>query len=129
VDDFVSALAGDVVSQERLEALLDELSRLQPAERDSLSAFLDDGPWARGGAQELRDIDDFTQPAVLDEDLEAGLWRPGADGLVVPVPRRRGLCEPDKRLPRHLRRAPASHYSTALGFMKSPQTPEQDADP
>lgn len=127
VDAFVAALAGHVVSQERLEALLDELSKLQPTERDSLSAFLDDGPWARGGAQGLRDIDDFTQSAVLDTDLDAGRWRAGADGLVVPVPRR--LCEPDHRLPRHLRRAPASHYSTALGFTQAPQTPEQDADP
>jgi CRISPR-associated endonuclease/helicase Cas3 len=128
VEPFLAALNGRAVSQATLEALLDELSRLDPAERDTLCTFLDDGPWARGGAQELRDGDDFTVPAVLDSDIER--WHPGADGLVLPVPRRPPLAEadPQRRLPRYLRVAPASHYSPALGFMTEPLTPPQDAD-
>ncbi|MBK1699592.1 CRISPR-associated helicase Cas3' [Thiococcus pfennigii] len=124
--EFVAELAQrGTASQADLEELLERYSRLDPAEGDILTAFLDDGPWAKGGSRELRDGDDASVPAVLDADLER--WSPGAEGLVVPVPRHGGLAEPDPRLPRHLRRAPASHYSPELGFLKHPLETTQDA--
>ncbi len=122
---FIAALEGRQVGQARLEQLLDDLTRDAQPERDVLNAFLVDGPWARGGANRLRDTDDFTVSAVLDRDLPR--WRPGADGLVLPVPRSFPLTT-NPGLPRHLRQAPASHYSPALGFMKEPLTTNQDAD-
>jgi len=122
---FVADLtAAESVSQTDLEQRLEHYSQLAPKESERLAAFLDDGPWARGGEEALRDGDDFTVPAILDDDIDR--WAPGADGLVVPVPRNLALPEP--RLPRHLHRAPASHYSKTLGFRKHPADDHHGAD-
>jgi CRISPR-associated endonuclease/helicase Cas3 len=119
-------LALDAVDQSGLEALLEEHTRLDPRERDRLAAFLDDGGWARGGEEALREGEDFTLPAVLDTDLQSGRWKPGAIELVVPVPIwPEKLAEPDPRLPKHLRLAPSTHYSQSLGFTKSPMDESQ----
>ncbi|MBK5970722.1 MULTISPECIES: CRISPR-associated helicase Cas3' [Thiorhodovibrio] len=125
LDDIISESA---IDQAGLEALLEEHTRLDARERRQLATFLDDGGWARGGAEALRGGEDFTAPAVLDVDLESGRWRPGAVGIIVPVPRWPAkLAQHDKRLPRYLRRAPATHYSESLGFCKAPMDDSQGA--
>lgn len=124
-DAFIADLcaAAEGVSQTFLEQRLEHYSAKTAIEPKRLTAFLDDGPWARGGEEALRDGDDFTVPAIRDTDIDQ--WQPGAEGLVVPVPRK--LAQPDPRLPRHLHRAPADHYSPLLGFCKQPvDAPEGD---
>lgn len=113
------------VCQADLEERLEHYTSRDASEPERLAAFLDDGPWARGGAIDLRDANDFTHPAILDSDLEQGRWRPGEDGLVLPVPKWLGRY--DSRLPGYLRLAPASHYCPRLGFHRHPIYPTQGA--
>jgi CRISPR-associated endonuclease/helicase Cas3 len=121
IADLMSA---ETVSQTDLEERLEHYSRLAQKEPERLTAFLDDGPWARGGEQDLRDGDDYAVAAILDQDLPR--WAPGCEGLVVPVPRKLGRSDP--RLPLHLHVAPANHYCERFGFCKHPLNQPQGAD-
>jgi CRISPR-associated endonuclease/helicase Cas3 len=120
VPDFIGEIADRTVSQSHLEALLERYTQGGGNEADRWTAFIDDGPWACGGAEDLRDGPDLTVQAVIDMDAYLRLRRAKepTDGLVVPIPKY--LAESDTRLPRHLRRAPAEHYDPTLGFMKPP---------
>ena len=119
---FVDDIAGQMVSQARLEELLERFTQGGGREADRWTAFLDDGPWAADRGDQLRDADDHAAQAVLDivvdafrRDQRAG--RP-TDGYILPVPR--SLAVVDERLPRYLRSAPAHHYDPRLGFLKQP---------
>ncbi len=134
-DEFVSAITGRNVSQSRLQELLEQFG---PSEVvvDRYAAFLESGPWAMSREEPLRDIDELTVEAVLDnEDLEEYIRIKEArkkahkegrdrrdkglesvDGLIVPVPRK--YARPDTRVDSWRRVAPASHYDPRWGFMK-----------
>ncbi|RJQ45843.1 MAG: CRISPR-associated helicase Cas3' [Gammaproteobacteria bacterium] len=119
--ELIGKLTGKRTSQADLEGLLEEFTSAQEAEGERLIAFVADGFWSRGGAEELRENEDFTVPAVLDSDVEDYLAtrrkdEPG-DGFVVPVPRR-FVQRRDSRLPGFLYVAPSSHYVAELGFLK-----------
>lgn len=125
---FVSEIDGQPVSQARLEALLEDFTKSQGSESNRWAAFLDDGPWSSDAhCDELRDGDDRSAQAVLDTAITAFLaaQRRGdpTDGFILPAPRQ--LAAADQRLPRHLKRAPASHYDARLGLLKHPQSIHQ----
>ncbi len=119
VTAFLEDIDGTDTSQERLEELLEHYTRHGGSEGDRWAAFIDDGAWACGGAEELRDSPDYTEQAVIDIDeyLRLARLHEPTDGLIVPVPKK--LARRDAGLPRHLRMAPADHYDPALGFMKA----------
>lgn len=96
---------------------------LPPSKGDKASNFLESGPYALGGEDEFRDIEEFSISAVLNRDLEDFLKMQQAkkptDGLIVPVPRRLGK-ERDPRLPSHLAVGATEHYHAAIGFCDKP---------
>jgi len=99
VASFLEDIDGTDTSQERLEELLEHYSRHGGSEGDRWAAFIDDGAWACGGAEELRDSPDFTVQAVIDLDEYlrlAGLREP-TDGLIVPVPKYLAKRDPGSR--------------------------------
>lgn len=126
-EQFVAEIAGQLISQSHLEALLERFTQGQGREADRWTAFIDDGSWATDRSDELRDGDDRSAQAVLDDAIDAfrAAQRAGkpTDGFIVPVPRK--FATPDERLPRYLRSAPASHYHPRLGFLKQPQSTDQ----
>lgn len=119
VEPFVDALHNRGVSQQYLESLLEEYG---PRERElyDLARFIDDGPWAEGGRDGFRDVEEWTVQALLDRDVEQYLQRRArrqpTDGLLLPVPNRFGRAE--TRLPSWLRVADASHYEERFGFLE-----------
>ncbi|MDA8254111.1 MAG: CRISPR-associated helicase Cas3' [Betaproteobacteria bacterium] len=128
VSPFITEIAGKLVSQAHLERLLEKFTRGQGSESDRWAAFLDDGPWSSDShCEELRDGDDRSVQAVLDIAVDAFLTgqrrHEPTDGFILPVPRQFGAT--DDRLPRYLRRASASHYDPALGFLKQPLSAAQ----
>jgi CRISPR-associated endonuclease/helicase Cas3 len=131
---FVAEIDGRLVSQASenpdypgLEELLERFTQGQGREADRWTAFIDDGPWAADRSDELRDGDDRSAQAVLDDTIYAfrAAQRAGrpTDGFIVPVPRR--LATIDDRLPRYLRSAPATQYDPKLGFLKQPVSTDQ----
>src|SRR5262249_20084053 len=89
------------ISQIDLENALAE-APAPPARSDELSSFLKSGPYAMGGEEDFRDIEEFTVSAVLtndvDEFVKLNQGKKPTDGLILPVPRRLGR-EHDARLP------------------------------
>ena len=75
------------VNQEQLEAALEELASEIPLPKRC--QFLESGPYADGGEETLRDLDEFTIPGVLARDVDkfARLKanRQPTDGLILPV--------------------------------------------
>lgn len=125
LDEFVTALDGQSVSQARLDELLAALTSSQIGEGTRLSTFLDDGPWAAGGQEELRDGNDHTVSAILDSDVPTylALRKKGApiDGLILPAPKHpKELARQDGRLGRFLWVVPASQYDRRFGLFKHP---------
>ncbi len=116
---FARALDGKVFSQSYLEATMAEYQPVQ-REPERFSSFLHSGCYAM--SYPYREGEDFTVPAVLDNDLESWLsavehGRP-TDGFVVPVPRR--FARPHGTLGRFLKTAPATHYHPSYGFLGRP---------
>jgi CRISPR-associated endonuclease/helicase Cas3 len=119
---FLTALsAKDALSQLDLETALDQVPS-PPARGDKDSSFLTSGPYASGGEEDFRDIEEFTSRAVLrsdvDEFAQLQNQRKPTDGLIVPVPHRhaRRGGEGDSRLPSYLAVADETHYHAAIGF-------------
>lgn len=121
--NFVTALVGRSLSQADLEAAL-ELYHSSQREPERFSSFLESGSYAM--SYPYREGEDFTVPAVLDNDIEAWLAAKKTgrrtDGLVVPVPKR--LARSHASLGRFLSVAPASHYQKDLGFLDNPMQSE-----
>ena len=124
VAEFLARLAMmPRVSQADLQAALADVP--QAPELPKPSQFLQSGPWAIAGEDTFRDIEQWTRPAVLPEDVydfdrlrrSTESWR--ADGMVIPVlahqARRR-----DTRLPSYLHVAEGGHYTPALGYLDEP---------
>lgn len=120
VAEFLAAVDGQTVSQSRLEELLEQYGP-DVYEPERYAAFIDDGPWAQC-RDNLRDIGNFTQSAVLDADLPEFLrlrmQREPTDGLILAVPTGSAIAEP--RLPRGIGLAPAANYSPLFGFCRQP---------
>jgi len=96
--------------------------------------FLSSGPYADGRESNFRDIDEFTVPCVLEDELpdvvRAIQDRRPIDGFLVPVPRRFARPPeptPHERFPRWLSVAPPSHYSEQIGFADRPLTSAEGA--
>ena len=123
VREFLREFAGGrSVSQADLEQALECYGPKTP-DIPKDSRFVESGPYALAGEESFRDSQEFTVPAVLDEDLpafrELHAGRKPADGLIVPVPRRLARWgEPG--LPSYVAVAPASHYHPYLGFCDEP---------
>lgn len=117
---FLVELDGKEVSQELLAELLLKHSAPELAPGTGAS-FLDGGYYAVRG--DLREIEEYAQPCILDGDIETVLERlrrrEPIDGFVVPVPRRFTLNkqETPPGLPRYLGLAESARYSELLGFM------------
>jgi CRISPR-associated endonuclease/helicase Cas3 len=124
VGEFLTQLerADRRVSQIDLERALAAAAQ-PPAREDVLTSFLTSGPYAMGGAEDFRDIEEFTVSAVLARDVEsfAALrqTQQPTDGLILPVPRRLGR-ERDSRLPSYLALADDRHYHPLIGFCDRP---------
>ncbi len=123
---FVDKVAGPPVTQADLDRAYRDFDpgKVEPSR---LCPFLDSGPYAVGGEESFREIDEFTVACVLDSDLNAilsmlkGSHRDGKsaiDGLVVPVPRRFATePRPDKPyFPRWLSVASQAGYEPSDGF-------------
>src|SRR5262245_45764101 len=84
---FLTALGTGDVSQRRMAELLEILALREP-QADGSARFLESGYFATPGA--FRDADDYTNPCILDCDLEIvqGLLaeRKPYDGYIVGVP-------------------------------------------
>lgn len=117
--EFLARLTSGPVSQVQLEEAL----RLAPHRRpvgDKLCRFTESGPYADSREESFRDIDEFSQPGVLDVDEYLATGRAYRPGLIVPVPRH-FHAKTDSRLPRHLVVAPAARYDPALGLLEPPR--------
>jgi hypothetical protein len=82
---------------------------------------LKSGPYALGGEEDFREIEEFSRPSLLQSEVDAFLSAGKADqpGFVVPVPRKLSKERDDNlhaKLPRYLGVAPEGHYHQALGF-------------
>jgi CRISPR-associated endonuclease/helicase Cas3 len=121
---FAERLAARLrVSQSELQQALEDAP--QPAEVPSPECrFVDSGPWAMGREESFRDIDAWTRPSVVPDDVSTyeslrrasrDGWR--ADGLVLPVPVFLAKGR-DPRLPSWLAVAEGGHYSPSLGYVR-----------
>ena len=125
VADFLTEIDGQNVSQQRLQELLEKYGPAEP-EVDRYSAFVESGPWASSREENLRDIDEFTVPGILDCDAWqfANLRNQGkpTDGLLLPVPgylMRRDRCgaiERPARIPKYLALVPSDWYDRKFGL-------------
>ena len=72
--------------------------------------------------EELRDGEDYTVPAILDNDVDSFLSmetrHEPVDGLILNVPRK--FARRDGRIKSYLSVAPSSHYDPQRGFCKEP---------
>lgn len=127
--EFVDRLAAlPAVSQQQLEALLEELSPRMPADGADWIAFIEDGFWSRGGGSFMEE-DGWSVTAVLTEDLSEfqalrARHQP-IDGLILPCPRNLArLADQDTAraylLPRYVRIAESAHYSLRWGLSNEP---------
>ena len=124
VSDFLKSLVSRAqVSQSDLEEALREFGPTR-ADVPKVSSFLESGPYAMGGDESFRDIDQFTVPAILDDDIEEFFdlqsQKMPIDGLVVPVPNQRKFFlernDVTKRIPRYMQIASRHYYHANLGF-------------
>jgi CRISPR-associated endonuclease/helicase Cas3 len=117
---FLLELGARDVSQRTMAELLEKHSLREP-QADGSARFLDGGYFATPGM--FRDADDFTNPCILDSDLEAvkkllDSHKP-YDGNVVGVPRNMILdCANNPAwLPKFLGIAPSEFYDEDRGFL------------
>ncbi len=123
IQDFLSALDGQTVNQERLEELLDKFGD-SARETDRYTAFIKDRAWAQSREKELADIKETSFQAILDRDISRywQLRKEGkpTDGLLLPVPRfPEGLTWENERIGPFLRIASEVHYDPQYGFSKT----------
>jgi len=119
--DFLGCVTGnDAASQADLEVGLD---RFGPKSTDApkLNSFLASGPYAMGGDDSFRDIDEFNVQAVLSNEVEDYVNATPSlrAGFILPVPKKIKPAS-DHRLPRHLFIADSRHYCTLTGFWDKP---------
>ena len=116
-DNFVDWLAkSSPVSQMDLEEGM-QLFGSTGIEAERRSSFLTSGPYAMAGEDSFRDIEEFSQQCVLDEDIDHFL-KASADkraGFVCPVPKKLKPITHDK-LPKYLRVGHASNYKPETGY-------------
>jgi CRISPR-associated endonuclease/helicase Cas3 len=121
LEGFCQSVAGQEVSQQYLEQLLEDYGPNDP-EIERYAAFLENGPWAVAREESLRDVNNYTVDAILDNDLEACLElrkkRRSIDPLLLPVPRHLARLHP--RVGRFPCVAPSSHYHRDFGFFNHP---------
>lgn len=125
IDQLIGLAQIDVsgrVNQEQLEAALEELAGGVPLPKRC--QFLESGPYADGGEDSFRDLDEFTIPGLLTSDVEVFVklksqGKP-TDGLILPVPRKFAQKHEDSRLPSFLCLAPSAYYQKLLGFLDHP---------
>jgi len=117
---MLDALEVAELSQRGLAEALERHAPRGPEARPR-SPFVSSGYYATPGS--LREENDYTVPAVLDQDLdellELARTRRPFDGLLLPVPKRHGHV-PDPRpgdLPRYLQIAHGQYYSQSHGFV------------
>lgn len=117
---FLAELGTGEVSQRTMAELLEKHSLPEPR-ADGSARFLDGGYFATPGM--FRDADDFTNPCILNSDLEAvknllDAHKP-YDGYVVGVPRKMILeCANNPAwLPKFLSIAPSEFYDCDRGFI------------
>ncbi|WP_339137171.1 MAG: CRISPR-associated helicase Cas3' [Candidatus Electrothrix sp. GW3-4] len=124
VKDFLAALDGQTVSQERLEELLDEFGD-SSRETERYTAFLKDRAWAQAREKELADIKETCYQAILAED-NSRYWQlrnagDPWDGLILPVPKYpEGLTWENERIGSFPRVASESYYDKKYGFSRQP---------
>jgi CRISPR-associated endonuclease/helicase Cas3 len=122
--DFLAALDGQTVSQERLEELLDAFGD-SSRETERYTAFLKDRAWAQAREKELADIKETCYQVILREDIPR-YWelrnnKQPVDGLLLPVPKYpEGLTRENERIGRFPRIASEDHYDKKYGFSKPP---------
>ncbi|MCI5148545.1 MAG: hypothetical protein D3916_03985, partial [Candidatus Electrothrix sp. MAN1_4] len=125
VQDFLAALDGQTVSQERLEELLDAFGD-SSRETERYTAFLKDKAWAQAREKELADIKETCYQAILAKD-KSRYWQlrnagDPWDGLILPVPRYpEGLTRENERIGSFPRIASEDHYDEKYGFSKPPE--------
>ena len=124
IEAFLAFLEGkESVNQSDLETGLEQFGPTT-ADAPKLNSFLTSGPYALGGDDSFRDIEEFNAPAVLRCDV-ADYDRACSDkkpGFVVPVPKKKSVVlTTDARLPRYLSVADDHHYDTLTGFWDEPQ--------
>lgn len=130
---FVDAIVGRGISQDELEQVYEDCDP-QEIEPETLCPFLDSGPYAEAKEESFREIDEYTVPCVLDDDLDRQVGdmlrshNPAdrvIDGFIVPVPRRFATeSKPeDSRFPRWLSVARGSAYDSRIGFDGRKLTP------
>lgn len=121
LDNFLEAVSNKTVSQQFLGQLLETYGPTE-YEPERSAAFLENGPWAVAREESLRDTDNYTVDAILDDDLGEYLklrkQKQSTDALIVPVPRRWG--QHDSRLGRFPMVASSSHYDPDFGFFNYP---------
>jgi CRISPR-associated endonuclease/helicase Cas3 len=122
--DFLSALVGQIVNQERLEELLDEFGG-SARETERYTAFIKDTAWAQSREKELADIRETSFQAILDRDISRywQLRKEGnpTDGLLLSVPKfPEGLTWENERIGPFPRIASGIHYDPQYGFSRSP---------
>jgi CRISPR-associated endonuclease/helicase Cas3 len=132
LEKLLELVDGKDLSQDDLERFMRQVdSPASPG--DSLSMFLESGPYALAGEEEFRDSEEFNRPCVLPDDVTKfnGAARDKQPGFAVPVPsgKKKDLAHerndenPEhKKLPRHLGVARAGHYHAAVGFCDKPLT-------
>ena len=87
--EFLTELCGrDEISQLKLEAVLGKVPS-PPAVGDPACSFVSSGPYAMGGAEDFRDIENFNIQAVVKGDAAAFLTADKKDqpGWTLPAPR------------------------------------------
>ena len=118
--EFLSEISGKTITQEKLSHLLDQYGS-RDVEIEKYSAFLENGLWAVGREESLRDETNFTVQAILDADIpqfvELRSRKMPPDGLMVPVPRKLAR---QSRLGRFPLVAPGTHYHPDTGFWDAP---------
>jgi hypothetical protein len=119
--DFLAFItAKSAVSQSDLEQGLEQFGAL-PAEAPKLNSFLASGAYAMAGVDSFRDIDEFNDQAVLQNEIDKYLAaeKTKQPGFIVPVPKK--LKAPvDSRLPTYLRVGDHRHYDSETGYWDEP---------
>lgn len=128
LEQFLNLVDGRDLSQDDLEAFMRQVD-VPPSPGDSLSMFLESGPYALAGEEDFRDSEEFNRQCVLPGDVTTytGGDRKNQPGLVVPVPWRLSKDRRDDdpnhaKLPGHLGVARDGHYHAAVGFCDEPLT-------
>ena len=124
-EEFVNWLADEstIVSQQILAEGMEKFTTDERATEPS-SRLFESGYFATPGF--LREIDEFTVPAVLSEDLHEAQYlienKQGIEKLLVPVPRYVVLKETPNWLPKYFFVTASNQYTKDIGFFSN--TPE-----